>query len=209
MGFSAQEIRQFVLDVNGRGVDKKPKVVTNLLHVIKSTDPDPERCLQEVESLYMEKPVVQLYYGVDFCKIDFVFESVKDYDLRAMWEFMNRFMDAKNGVFHTNEEMEEAFSGKENAPIISFHDLTLELLIKASNPLSSVQVYGMPYSCTLVPERPGEETKILRMFFLPERVNFIEYAEEEAKHMRDEAEKALERQMMQEEAEAKRSLEKN
>ena len=209
MEFSAQEIRQFILNVNGRGVDRKPKVVTNLLHVVKSTDPNPERSLQEIENLYTEKPVVELYYGIDSCKIDFVFDSVKDHDLRAMWEFMNRFMNAKNGVFHTNEEMEAAFSGEEDAPIVSFHDLTLELLIKDSNPLSSVQVYGMPFSCTLVPERPGEETKILRMFFLPERVNFIEYAEEEAKRMRDEAEKALEREMMQEEAEAERLLANN
>lgn len=177
---NSKELREFILGISGVGVDGKTKVEIGLEHEKGFSDGNTE----PVDEAYICKPIVEMYYGEEFCTVDFLFELAQDQDLMRFWDFLENFKKPENSFAYSNHEVGEKQDVDGNP--LCLHLFTMSLLIKEYRGERAVHFKNFPFFYQMVSKRPGTEANILRMVFPSNDVIFEMYDKEEVKEWHQE-----------------------
>ena len=182
---------EMIQSLSGKDESGHPKAGIGIYHEILGTD---DSAIM-VEEVYVEKPEIRIFKDFNnIVRIDVVYEFPDDMDLDEQYALLERFFQPKNSVEFSEEELnlqqeqhEEEESGveipEEEKIVLYQHALTLNIISLSPRGKISLTTMDNPLFYSLVPERPTEPARILRMVFQVNDVLFSEISEEDSEFM--------------------------
>ena len=166
------EIKRVIEQLSGKTSYGKTKAYFTLTHALSGTD----GTVKEIDSIFIDKPEIRIFRGLEYTTVDFVYEFNTDADLALQWEFIQKFLSPENGCFFTSEDIPEFYDDEGALIQVQYlHELVLSIADNEHNGKYSFEnLFGNMVTATLVPVRPKDPATILRMVFPTEDVVFLE-----------------------------------
>lgn len=191
---------EMIQALSGKDELKNPKSGFGLYHEIVGSD----NSSSPVEDVYIEKPEIRIFRDFNnIVKIDFVYEFPDDLDLLQQYSLLERFFQPENSCNFTEEnlslmiEQHSDIEDGEEIPekeiiVLYSHALTLNIISLSPRGKISLTTRDNPLFYSLVPERPNEPARILRLIYQRNDVIFEEFSDEDSRNMERSALEELE-----------------
>lgn len=171
---------EVLMALSGKENSGRPKTGASLYHEYIGSDGS----CHQIDSLYIEKPEVRIYRDFqNMVIVDFVYEYPDDADLIQQYMFLQNFFQPENSVSFSEEQffrVQEQGSGLDDGlDVLYVHYLLLNVISLYPRGKYALTATEKPLFYQLMPERPGEEARILRLVFHGEDVILEEFSDEE------------------------------
>lgn len=191
---------EMIQALSGKNDMKGPKSGFALYHEIVGSDGSS----QSVDGDYFEKPEIRIYRDFNnIVKIDFIYEFSDDLDLLRQYSIIEHFFQPENSCNFTEEDLSLMIEQRsdiedgeeipeEEIIVLHSHALTLNIISLSPRGKISLTTRDNPLFYSLVPERPNEPARILRMIYQRNDVSIDEMSDEDSLNMERNALEELE-----------------
>lgn len=118
-----------------------------------------------LDPLFIDKPEIRIFKHKGFTQVDFIYFSSNDLDLYAHHKYLADFEEPANSVSYSEEELKTGcYVDEEGLQPIFFPTMVLNIIPHEYKD-KYVMIGTNPIISCLMPVKPGEEYRMLRMVF--------------------------------------------
>lgn len=166
--FNPQSVSEYpgdverIVAISGPNQDGRPKAHVLITWLEQFSD----GTSNEVQSLTMDKPIINIFKHAGYVNVYLDFGSSRDMDLRVLWDMLSEFTAPGNSVSYLPEELEEGYYETPDGKKMCYFPF-LDLFL---SPIGEEEVYGIraynPVFFTLAPSSPtSAEACVLQLTF--------------------------------------------